>query len=84
MEKEIEILYRVFYIHSGKFFISKVENEAITKLHPDFKEKCKWFTFDEAKKLIKKRRSFPEVWGIVDENGKQLKVGHFDGILTRK
>lgn len=84
MEKEPEILYRLFYINHGKFFVSKIENQSITKLHPTFKEDCKWFTFEQAKKLIKKRRSFPEVWGIVDENGKQLTVGHWDGILKLK
>lgn len=80
--------YRVFYIKKGKFFISKIENgktrQAITKNNPTFKRDCLWFTFDECIKFIKENRSMLEVWGVVDENGKQSVVGKFDGILQTK
>lgn len=82
---EQEPLYRIFYIHQGKFFVSKTNLfqvcEAITKKHPDFKNQCKWFTFDQCQQIIKYNKTPLIVWGIVSENGKQLTVGEFDGVL---
>ena len=87
--KQQELLYRIFYINNGKFFVSQIQddlfvNQTITKHHPEFKENCLWFTFEECKKIIKRNRHFLETWGIVDKNGKQYVVGKFDGILKLK
>lgn len=84
-----EKLYRVFYINHGKFFISIIEDgdrvrQAVTKHHEKFNELCIWVTFEKAQRIIKRNRCFPEVWGIVDTEGKQLVVGKFDGILKMK
>jgi hypothetical protein len=80
-------LYRIFYIHKGKYFVSKVNgisvSVAITKKHPTFKEDCLWFTFEKCIKIIKHNRSLLTTWGIVDKNGIQYTVGKFDGILKR-
>ena len=80
-----ELLYRVFYVNGGKFFISVVDGysvrEAITKDHENFKDKCLWFTFNKAQKIIKKNKTLHRTWGVVDENGKQKVAGMFDGIL---
>jgi hypothetical protein len=79
--------YRIFYINHGKFFLSVVDGvrqrQAITKHHKEFNKLCLWFSFDECVKIIKHNRTFPEVWGVVDETGKQWTVGKFDGILKK-
>lgn len=83
MEKEI--LYKVFYIHQGKYFLTHswlTDNPktSITKKHPDFNKEVGWFTFEQATKFIK-NSSVGTIWGICDANGKQWVAGKFDKVL---
>jgi hypothetical protein len=88
MQMDSETLYKVFYVHRGKYFLTPSyltdgPKVAITRKHPNFKNEVGWFTFSQAEHLIKDT-SFTTVWGICDSTGKQWVAGKFDRVLRMK